>query len=171
MITKLLSVLTLTVLVTSSAMAQMSDVDITASRKKLDEQRSHSNEVTTVTKEIVYRITLASHTFKPLSNIEVKYMVFYYDTKAGSKDKPVEAFHKGSQTVASLGPNQSVTVDTDSFSLSSNTLDAGWVWANGASARNQDRVTGIWVRAYIDGKMVAELSNPSTIAKRNNWKD
>lgn len=171
MISKVVSIFALAIMVQSSAMAQLSDVDITASRKKLDEQKSHEGDKTSVTKEVVYAITLESHSFKPLTGLQVKYMIFYQDQQPGSTGKPMTAFHKGVETLAGLGVHETTTFDTTSFKLTTTELDAGWYYASGASGRAQDRVTGVWVRVYSEGKLVGEYANPPGTSKKNTWKE
>ena len=171
MISKVLSVLVLTLTMASSAREEMFDVAISASRKKLDEQKTHAGDKTSVTKEVAYTLTLESHSFKPLTGLQVKYMIFYQDQQPGSVGKPIIAFNKGTATLAGLGVHETATVDTTSFKLTTTELDAGWYYTSGASGRAQDRVTGVWVRVYSDGKLVGEYANPPGTAKKNTWKD
>jgi len=171
MISKVLSVLVLTLTIASSARAEMFDVNITTARKKLDEQKSSSGDTTSVTKEVAYTITLESHSFKPMTGLQVKYMVFYQDQQPGNIGKPITAFNKGTATLAGLGVHETATVDTTSFKLTTTELAAGYYYVSGANGRSQDRVTGIWVRVYSEGKLVGEYANPPATAKKNTWKE
>ncbi|CAN5726119.1 hypothetical protein BH09VER1_BH09VER1_35280 [soil metagenome] len=169
--TRVLSILALFIVFATSASAQLSDVQISAARKKLDETKSHANSATVTTKEIAYKITVESHTSKVVPDLQIKYMIFYFDAQSGSKEKPLETSQKGTLTVASLPANQSVTIETEPFKLTTEELDGNVVFMNGASSRAADRVSGIWIRAYSGGKIIGEYSNPTTISKRNTWKE
>lgn len=168
---KVLRILVLTLMIAATAKAEMFDINITTARKKLDEQKSHEGDKTSVTKEVVYTITLESHSFKPMTGLQIKYMIFYQDQQPGNTGKPITAFNKGTATLAGLGVHETANIDTTSFKLTTTELDAGWYYANGASGRAQDRVTGVWVRVYSDGKLVGEYANPPSTSKKNTWKE
>ena len=162
---------TLAALILAPALAaQSQDVRITVTRKKLDEQKEREGGNTTITtKEVAYKITVENKTFKPFENVQVKYMIFYLDPKQGSREKPVEISQSGGEALPTLAAHSSSTVETKPFKLQSAELDAGWYYADGGSNRSKDRVSGIWVRAYVDGKIVGEYTSPSTVTK-NTWK-
>lgn len=156
---------------TASVFAQQ-DMTITAIRKKLDMSRSRQDGNTSVTtKDIVYDVTLTNKTFKPLKGLEVKYMIFYKDAQAGGTEKITESSVKGAEKVADIEANRSFSFQTKSLQLTTEQLDGNWYYANGGASRAEDRVTGVWFRVYSEGKMIAEYSNPSTIAKRQKWQD
>lgn len=69
----------------SSVMAQLQDLKISAARKKLDESTKKAAVVKSTTKEIVYVVTVQNATFKNMPEVDVKYMVFYEDTKAAAR--------------------------------------------------------------------------------------
>lgn len=171
MMTKLSCIFALLVVTATSSRAELFDVDISATRTKLDEQKERQGNVTVVSKDIAYKVSVESHTAKPLNGLVVKYMIFYVDPQLGVKEKAVTASHNGSHTIEALPPRGTLTFDTDPFKLTSEELDGGYYFASGASGRSQDRVLGIWFRAYMDGKMVGEYANPTTISKKNTWKD
>lgn len=151
--------------------AQIQDVQITAAKKKLDEQKERGRNVTVTTKEMIYNITVQNKTFKPITDVQVKYMIFLSDSKGGSTEKAVANSHRGSETIANLPGNNSVTIETKSVKISTEDLDAGWYYTTGAGNRARDKVNGIWIRAYAGGKMIGEYANPSTVSKKNDWKE
>ena len=156
----------------SPALAGLSDIEIKAVREKLGEDVSRKDGDTRVSKkEILYNITLQSKTFKDLSRLDVKYMIFYYDASFGSTEKVEEKSKSGSEKVAFLKGNSSFTFKTDPIVLTTEQLDGNVYWANGASGKSKDRVSGIWVRVYNDqGEIVEEYANPTSITKRI-WKE
>lgn len=156
----------------SPVSAALSDVEIKVVREKLGEDISRKDGDTRVSKkEILYNITIQSKTFKDLSKLTAKYMIFYYDSSFGSTEKAEEKSKEGSENILFLKGNTSVTFKTDPIILITEQLDGNVVWANGASSRSKDRVSGIWVRVYNEqGEIVEEYANPSSITKRV-WKE
>lgn len=153
------------------AKAGLSDVEISATRRKLDEDRSRGSNITTTTKEIVYDVTVQSKTFKPQANLEVKYMIFFEDAKAGSAEDASVKAERGSEKIATLEGNRAYSFQTKPIKLQTQELDAGWYYSSGGSNRSKDKVSGIWFRVYREGTMIAEYANPSTVSKRETWKD
>lgn len=149
----------------------MHDVAITVTKKKLDEEKSRDGNKTITTKELGYNITVQNKRFKTMPEIQVKYMIFLTDERAGSTQDGVTKPHTGSETLTNLASNASVSFETKPIKISTEDLDAGWYYTSGAGNRARDKVNGVWVRAFADGKIIGEYANPSTIAKKNTWKD
>lgn len=165
-------VLAILVVFSASALAQLYDVQISATTRKLDEQKDRQGDkVTVTTKEIAYRVTVENRTFKAIPELQMKYMIFYVDPKPGSREKPIESHHKGSETLIDLTSNRTATFETSPFKLTKEELDAGWYWVGSETSRLKDKVTGVWIRAYANGNLVGEYSNPTTVAKKKEWKE
>lgn len=152
--------------------AALSDIEIKATREKLGEDIFRKDGDTRVSKkEVLYNITIQSKTFKDLSKLTARYMIFYYDSDFGSSDKAEEKSKSGSENILFLKSNTSVTFKTEPLILTTEQLDNNVIWANGASSKSRDRVSGVWVRVFAeDGSLVGEYANPSSITKRI-WKD
>ena len=159
-------------IISPTATAALADVEIKVVRQKLDQGVSRRDgDTRVVTKEIIYNVTIQSKTFKTLENLEVRYMVFYYDSEFGSRERPTEHSRSGSEKIAVLQGNKSVDFQTKSITLTSESLDGNVIWANGASSTSKDRVSGVWVRAFNSaGAVIGEYASPSSITKRD-WKD
>ena len=158
--------------ISTSAVAQLYDVQISAMPRKLDEQKDRQgSNVTVTTKEIAYKVTVENRTFKTIPELQMKYMIFYVDPKPGSREKPIEASHKGSETLTDLASNRTVTFETIPVKLTKEELDAGWYCVGGSSSRLKDKVPGVWIRAYSNGNLVGEYSNPTTVSKKREWKE
>ena len=165
-------VFVLLVAIAASAGAQLNDIQISASPRKLDEQKDRQGgNVTVTTKEIAYRITVENRTFKTIPELQVKYLVFYVDPKPDSNEKPIEVCHKGSETLTDLASNRAAAFETKPLKLTKEELDAGWYWTGSVSSRLKDRVTGVWIRAYSNGNLLGEYSNPTTVSKKREWKE
>jgi hypothetical protein len=162
----------LLMVMSSYAAGQPSDVQITATSKKLDEQKNRtSGNLTVTTKEIAYKVTVENRSFKTLPDFQLRYMIFYIDAKPGSSDKPIEVFHTGSGNLGDLTSNRATIFETTPLKLIKEELDAGWYYVGSGKSRLKDRVTGVWIRAYSNGHLVGEYSNPTSISKTRTWKE
>ena len=156
----------------TSALAQLHDVQISVTPKKIDQQKSRKGEhATVITKEMAYIVTVENRSFKTFDELNVKYMIFYADSQPGRSEKPIEAHHKGSETLRNLSTYRKAQFETAPFKLEKEELDGGWYYPGGSDGRAKDRVRGVWVRAYANGNLVGEYANPSTITKNREWKD
>lgn len=166
-----LAVLSLLTVTLSVASAQLQDVQISVNRQKLDEQKSRQRGTETVTtKEVGYKVTVQNRTFKTIPELQLKYMIFYEEPQPGSKEAR-EAFHKGSHVLALLEGNRSATFDTEPLKLTTTELDGNKFYLDGGPNKSKDRVLGVWIRAYAGDKLVGEYVNPSTLSKKNDWKE
>jgi hypothetical protein len=148
------------------------DVKFTVTRTKLDEQKAREGSNKTITtKEIAYKVTVENRTFAELKDIEVKYMIFYTDTTAGSTNEGKLKSVNGKHTIAALERSRKAEFETEPAKLVTADLDAGWYYTTGAANRARDSVEGIWFRAYSGGELIGEYVNPSSIAKKQTWKD
>lgn len=154
-----------------NAWAALSDVEISATRKKLDEQKANNSFSVTTTKEIAYTVVVKSKSFKPLSNLEVRYLIFFENSQLGANEGSSERVEKGREQIASLEANRSHTFETSPIKLDSAVLNAGYAYTDGSASQTRDKVNGIWIRVYSEGKMIGEYANPTSIAKRQTWKD
>jgi hypothetical protein len=155
----------------SPASAQLRDVEFTVTRQKLDEQKEREGGNTTITtKEVRYKVTAQNRTFKTIPELKIKYMVFYEAPQPGSHET-VEAFHKGSEVITNFEGNRTSIFETKPFKLTTEQLDGGWVYTSGAKNKAKDRVVGIWIKAYSEDKLVGEYVNPSTLARKNEFKE
>ena len=165
-------VLAILLVISTAAAAQLYDVQISATTRKLDEQKDRQGDkVTVTTREIAYKVTVENRTFKTIPELQMKYMIFYVDPKPGSREKPIEGSHKGSETLTDLASNRTATFETIPVKLTKEGLNAGWYWVGGGSSRLKDKVTGVWIRAYSNGNLVGEYSNPTTVSKKKEWKE
>ena len=154
------------------AVAQLYDVQISATPKKLDEQKSRKGQHATVTtKEMVYLVSVENRSFKTFPELTVKYMIFYADSQPGRSEKPLEAYHTGSAILTNLTTHRKAGFETTPFKLETEELDGGWYYRSGGDGRAKDRVKGVWIRAYANGSLVGEYASPTTISKNREWKE
>lgn len=157
---------------TSFSLAAPNDVTITASRTKLEEEKNMADKVLTVTtRDVAYKVTVQNKTFSDMANLQIKYMIFYESENAGSKEGSMDSATTGSQTLALIPRSGTITFETKPVRLTTTDLDGGYYYTSGASNRSKDRIRGAWFRAYLNGEMVGEYANPSTISKNKTWKE
>jgi len=154
-----------------TAQAQLHDVSITATRKKLDEQKTRGSMETITTQEIAYKVVVTSKAFKAIPELEVKYMIFYDDVQPGSKEKPEILHIKGKELLTNLENNRPVEFETKPIKLTKSQLDGNVYWTSGASAKAKDSVSGLWFRAYSGGKIIGEYAYPTTLPKKAEFKE
>lgn len=148
------------------------DIHILPTPKKLDASRSNKGNTNVESKDIAYSVKVTSSSFKEVTNVTVKYNIFYQVTELGQKGDSDIKLCSGSHTIPSLLTNKAVEFETDPIKLEKASLDAGWYFANGASARSRDKVVGVWFKAFDStGKQIGEYTNPSSVSTKQKWKD
>ena len=116
-----------------------------------------------------YDVTLENKTFKEMTNVEIKYIVFYTQEHFGSKDPASARRKNGSLSFPSIKPREKKSFSTEPVELKKAQLNSGWYFADGGKEKAQDALTGIWVRVYQNGEQFAEYANPSNLTKEQ-WK-
>jgi hypothetical protein len=170
--TTALRFLILFAVISNCAIGELYDVQISATPIKVDEQKDQqAGKLTVTTKQIAYKVSMENRSFKTMPSLEAKYMIFYIEPKPGSSERPIETFHIGNENLGELVSNRTATFETKPIMLRKKELHAGWYWTGSAKSRLTDRVTGVWIRAYSDGKIVGEYSNPTTVSKTREWKE
>lgn len=149
------------------------DVQIVPSRTKLDSSRDRNKGNATVeSKDIAYTVKVNSKSFKELTNVTVKYKIYYQIVELGDRSEPEIKLSSGSHTIPSLLTNKPVEFETDAIKLTKASLDPGWYFANGASGRSQDKVVGLWFKAFDStGKQIGEYCNLNSATKNKKWED
>lgn len=157
----------------SSPLMAIDDIKILPTPVKLDSKRSSGKGNTNIeSKNIAYAVKVTSSAFSEITNITVKYNIFYEVVELGQSGDPEIKMSSGSHAIPSLLTNRPVEFETDPIRLDKGSLDPGWYFGNGASTRARDRVVGVWFKAFDStGKQVGEYINPSTLPKKQKWKD
>ena len=50
-------------------------------------------------------------------------------------------------------------------------LKEGWYYTNGGDYKSKDELAGCWVRVYKDGKLLKETALPTSVIRKQSWKD
>jgi hypothetical protein len=154
-----------------TAQAANTDVEIRCVPKKVDEKadRGRGEGGRATTKENwVYEVTIENKTFKDLTNVEIKYVIFFKQEKLGSKEAAAAKRQNGTTTVDVLKPREKKVVKTDPVELKKSNLVGAYHYADGARPNAQDTLGGVWVRVFLGGQQFAEYANPSTLM-REKW--
>ena len=113
-----------------------------------------------------YKVTMDNKSFKDVSGIEIKYVVFSkqeqfsYDV-IQTTGVPLQR-HPGSLTMRMVKNNDTVTFNTDGIALTNVTYNDGYYADEGAKGA----LRGIWIRVYVGGQMVAEFMNPTGLSQK-----
>ncbi len=144
------------------------DVDIHSAAKKLAEKTNPGagEGGKAVTKQDwAYDITVENKTFHDLSNVEVKYIIFFSKQQLGKKGAPEAKRRTGSAMLPLVRSREKKVVTTESVQLTKASLVGDYYFIDGAKIKVEDALTGIWLRLYQNGQQLAEYANPTTLLK------
>ncbi len=157
----------------SSAALASDDVKIQPTRRTLESEtkRERGNQ-SSEESEIAYKVVVTSKAFRPLANVTIRYNIFYADSRLGSTSEPEIRAKTGAFTFDTLQTNKPVEFLTDPVKLETAKLDANWYFKSGAKNKAEDKVVGLWFKAFDEtGKQIGEYKQPSTVSTKRTWKD
>jgi len=165
------------VLLVQVARAGDSDVTITTEKKRFENKPGPKAQLgsdeTSKTEQWGYSVTIENQTFKALSNLQVKYILFYKHEQLGIKAPPRKQTKTGACTIAQLDSLGKTSFDTDSVALTRIALvgPAGGYsyFANGAKSSAADTLAGLWIRIYQNGALFAEYAYPAGLTSSEKW--
>ena len=161
------------------ARAGDSDVNITCEKKRIEVKLPAGLQRTDVEKrseQWAYTVSVANQTFKPLANLEARYIIFYKHAELGVKGPPRKMTKKGKFTIPSVESLGSTSFTTTSVTLTKAALvgssDGGYSYfLNGAKPTAADSLAGIWIRIYQNGSQFAEYAYPADLKSMEKWQD
>lgn len=116
-----------------------------------------------------YDVTLGNKTFKDMTDLEIKYIMFYKQVQFGSKAAPTLRRKAGKTMVSLIKSHDKATFQTDVVELEKASLEANYVFRNGGKPKVQDALSGLWIRVYKNGSQVAEFSRPTDLSSKERW--
>ena len=138
------------------ARAADTDVNITCEKKRLALKHLSNPQyfqVAEKTEQWGYSISVENRTFKPLANLQVKYIIFYKHSELGVKGPPRKLNKGGVHEIPSVESLAKASFDTDPVTLTKASLvgpEGGYTYfANGAKPTVADTLSGVWVRIYL----------------------
>ena len=152
---------------TNVAIAGNFDVEIHCFPKRIDQSvKKASDGGTNETKEHwVYDLTIENKTFKELTNLDLKYVIFFTQERLGVKADPIKRQQSGSFSIDSLKSHEKKSFSTNPVELNKSNLVGHWHYQSGAKPNAQGTLVGLAVRVYQGGQLFAEFANPSTLLK------
>jgi len=151
--------------------ASPSDVVFTATRKKLNENKTRETTESSHSKEIAYSVKVLNKGFRAYENVTIKYNIYYETPLLGSDGDAEVRTSGGQQAFSILPPNKPLEFETTPITLTSESLNADFAFRDGSKREVKDRVVGVWFKAFdADGKLIGEYFNPSTVPRKYNWK-
>jgi len=152
---------------TNDAIAGNFDVEFHCFPKRIDQSvKKASDGGANETKEHwVYDVTIENKTFKELTNLELKYVIFFKQEQLGVKAAATPRQHSGSFSIDDLMPHEKKSFSTNPVELNKSNLVGHWHYESGAKPNAQDTLVGLAVRVYQGGQLFAEFANPSTLLR------
>src|ERR1700722_1515343 len=111
-----------------------------------------------------YDISIENKTFKDLTGLEVRYVIFLTREKLGQKAAPAPEQQKGSFSIDLLKSHDKRTFPTDSVELKKSNLVGNWIYTSGGKPNAQDALVGLGIHIYQNGQLIAEFANPPNLA-------
>jgi hypothetical protein len=148
--------------------AANSGLDIHCMPKRVDAtapQNSSSGSMTSSKEHWNYEVTVENKTFKPLTSIEVRYMIFYKTEELGSKAPATQQHQSGGMSIDALKPHEKKSFTTNPVELNKSHLTGRYYYSGGERIKAEDALSGIWIRVYQNGQQLAEYANPSALTK------
>ena len=139
--------------------------------KRVD-QKSTTNEkgeIAIDTEDWVYIVTLQNTTFTDMANVEVKYIIFYKQEELGSTAGPRLGKQSGSAKIDSIKGNDQAEFSTAPVKLEKSSLQGGRYFPNGARPQAEASLTGLWIRVYQNGNLIAEMAKPTNLPSKEKW--
>lgn len=157
-------------LLSSAAFADNLRVEMKAEKKRFDTSREKSETTFTSNEKWGYVIKLRNTTFKDLPDVSVEYQIFSKDEKMAAGKGDVDHRRlKGTQKIGDWKANAVSNFETEQVDLTRSQLVGGYYYANRASVKATDSITGIWVRIFSAGKQIAEIIDPPSLATKSKW--
>lgn len=153
---------------TKPASAGKINLVISSEKKRFDTERSTVSNTQSKTERWGYSVAIVNKSFEDLPNVEVRYQLVIKDETPGLRAVKQQR-KSGSKTCELLKDNTTFAFDTDPVDLTKTQLASGWTYGSGAKPRSRDTLVGLWIRAYAEGKVIAEYSEPAGLRTREKW--
>lgn len=147
-----------------------SDLEIRCVAKRIDQATKKASDggANRTEEHWAYDVLIENKTFKDLTGLEVRYVVFLTREKLGQKAAAAPEQQKGSFMVDLLRSHDKRTFTTDSVELKKSNLVGNWIYSSGAKPNAQDALVGLAVHVYQNGQLFTEFANPSNLA-HDKW--
>jgi hypothetical protein len=113
----------------------------------------------------IYDVTIENKTFKELTNLDLKYVIFFTQERLGVKADATKRQQSGNFSIDSLKSHEKKSFSANPVELNKSNLVGHWHYESGAKPNAQDTLVGLAVRVYQGGQQFAEFANPSTLLR------
>jgi hypothetical protein len=108
---------------------------------------------------------LMASIFKELTNLDLRYVIFFEQEQLGVKAAPTPRQQSRSFSIESLKSHEKKSFSTNPVELNKSNLVGHWHYGSGAKPNAQDTLVGLAIRVYQGGQQFAEFANPSTLLR------
>lgn len=155
------------------ALAGDGDIDFSCVTRKVDQKTTQSGTDTKAiiidTEDWQYVVTLANNTFNDMKDIEVRYIIFTKSEELGTVAGVRVGRQYGSAKIDVLKAHDKTEFNTDAVKLQKASLPPTSYYPNGARMHGEASLSGLWIRIYQNGNLIAEMSRPSDLASKEKW--
>ena len=106
-----------------------------------------------------YDLTIENKTFKELTNVDLKYVIFFKQEQLGVKAAATPRQQSGSFSIDDLKPHEKKSFSTNPVELNKSNLVGHWHYESGAKPNAQDTLVELAMRVYQGGQQFAEFAN------------
>ena len=154
----------------NTAFAGNFDLEIHCVPRRVDQtvKKASDGGINEIKEHWVYDVTIENKTFKEISNLDVKYVIFFRQEQLGSKAAAAPRQQAGSFSIDSLKSHEKKSFSTNPIELNKSNLVGNWIYSSGAKPNAQDTLFGLAIRVYLNGQLFAEFANPSNLL-RERW--
>ena len=139
--------------------------------EKTDKHKASSGGIESETYKSNNAIVINNTAYTDLSDLTIEYLILKFeDAVAAQKRSEGEIKRLKSKTTLQHLPKRSeVSVDTKPIPMMETALESGYYFANGGKKTSKDEIRGIWVKIYVDDKLVHEISKPENMMRKEAW--
>jgi len=181
-----LALITLLCLPLVNSRAGSVDLEINSLAKKVDQNEEEAKKLAVTNKGSLnttygqitkkqehwcYALSIENKAFQPLIDVDVKYIIYYKVAQLGSTAQPREQQQSGEDTIKLIGQHAKQSLDTAAVELNTQAVVGNFYAANGSKLKVEDSLTGVWVRLYQNGVLIAEYARPTSIPTKKKWDD
>ena len=136
-----------------------------------DKQKSSSKGVMYEKYTNAYGIVINNESYEDVEGITLEYLVLKFEDEiASDKRSAGKQVRKKSKIKLDKLPAQSeARVTTEAFQMVETELEDGYIWKGGGDPKSKDKLDGIWIKLFVDGKQVYEMARPESMMRKEVW--
>jgi hypothetical protein len=118
-----------------------------------------------------YELVVKNETAAVLEDVEITYLLFKYQDKLGAHKRNEGEIEreKGTLTIDRIDAFGEGIARTKQLPMLETELAPNYVWEDRGKQESEDEMRGIWVRVFLDGAQVHEISRPESLMRHETW--